>query len=337
MKIFPIFIPNAGCPGGCVFCDQRLNSGVVQAPSPDKVSRLLARELPEANFDQVAFYGGSFTALSDKLQAEYLATVRPYLVSGQVAGVRVSTRPDRLSSECIERLRRFGVETVELGCQSFSDEVLLASGRECLAEAHAAAVSLLRNAGLAVGIQLMPGLPGATEDEACDSLQKALQLKPDFLRIYPTLVLDGTRLATAWRDGRYLPLSLDRAVEVCADMALISHLAGVPVLRFGLQASAELDSGAVLAGPYHPAFGELVKSRLWLRALLQLTGDNHARAVRVHPRDLSAVLGQRRGNVQYLQQRRPGLKVEASAAVPRGLIQMKSKIVEMMAFAARNG
>lgn len=337
MKIFPIFIPNAGCPGGCVFCDQRLNSDVVQAPTPDEVSRLLAQELPDAGFDQVAFYGGSFTALPDKLQDEYLATVRPYLVSGQVAGVRVSTRPDRLSSECADRLYRFGVETVELGCQSFSDEVLLASGRACLAETHATAVSLLRAAGLAVGIQLMPGLPGATENEACDSLQKALQLKPDFLRIYPTVVLYGTRLATDWRGGRYRPLSLDRAVEVCADMALISHSAGVPVLRFGLQASTELDSGAVLAGPYHPAFGELVQSRLWLRALLQLAVDNHACAVQVHPRDLSAVIGQRRSNIQRLQQRCPGLNVEASAAVPRGLIQVKSKTVEMMAFAARNG
>lgn len=337
MKIFPIFIPNAGCPGGCVFCDQKLNSGVVQAPTPDEVARLLQQTLPEADIDQVAFYGGSFTALPASLQDEYLATVRPYLVKGQAGGIRLSTRPDKLSRECAERLHRFGVETVELGCQSFSDKVLSASGRDCRAEAHAKAVGLLRDAGLAVGIQLMPGLPGATDDEACESLQKALQLRPDFLRIYPTVVLTGTRLATDWRDGRYLPLSLDRAVEICADMALISHAAGVPVLRFGLQVSAELDSDAVLAGPYHPAFGELVQSCLWLRAILQLTVDVREHAIQVHPRDLSAAIGQRRNNVQQLKQHRPGLKIEVSAAVPRGLIQVKHKVVEMMALAAGNG
>ena len=337
MRIFPVFIPNAGCPGGCVFCDQKLNSGVVQAPTPDEVFRLLGQVMPDAGLDQVAFYGGSFTALPERLQDEYLAAVRPYLDKEQVGGIRLSTRPDKLSRECAERLHSFGVKTVELGCQSFSNTVLMASGRACRAEVHAKAVSLLRDAGLSVGIQLMPGLPGATDDEACESLQKALQLKPDFLRIYPTVVLSGTRLATAWRDGRYLPLSLDRAIEVCADMALMSHAAGVPVLRFGLQASAELDSGAVLAGPYHPAFGERVQSCLWLRALLSLTLDVQSHAIKVNPRDLSAALGQRRSNVQRLKKHRPGLRIEVSDAVPRGLIRIKNNIFEMMALAAGNG
>ena len=334
MKIFPIFIPNAGCPGGCVYCDQRLNSGVVRTPTPGEVSRLLEQIIPGAGLDQVAFYGGSFTALPVPLQNEFLAAVHPYILAGQVGGIRLSTRPDRLSHECAERLKNFGVETVELGCQSFSEEVLLASGRACRVAAHTTAVNLLRDAGLTVGVQLMPGLPGAVDGEACVSLQKALLLKPDFLRIYPTLVLSGTRLATDWRAGRYLPLSLERAVEVCADMALLSHAAGIPVLRFGLQASAELDSGAVLAGPYHPAFGELVQSCLWLRAIVQLTEEGGAQVVQVHPRDLSAVIGQRRSNLQRLQQQRPGLKIKVAVDVSRGLIQTEHKTVEMMAFAA---
>lgn len=337
MKIFPVFIPNAGCPGGCVYCDQRLNSGIVQAPTPDEVSRLLEQLLPGDGLDQVAFYGGSFTALPVTLQDKYLATVRPYITNGQVGSIRLSTRPDKLSRECVARLRSFGVDTVELGCQSFSEEVLQASGRACRVAAHATAVSLLREAGLTVGIQLMPGLPGATDNEACDSLQKALQLQPGFLRIYPTLVLSGTRLATDWRDGRYLPMSLERAVEVCADMALICHAADVPILRFGLQASAELDSGAVLAGPYHPAFGALVQSCLWSRAIIQLTEEIGTHVVQVHPRDLSAVVGQRRSNLQRLQRHRPGLEVKVSENVSRGLIRIEQKTIEMMAVAAGNG
>ncbi len=336
MKIFPIFIPNAGCPGGCVYCDQRLNSGVVQAPTPDEVSRLLKQLLPAEGLDQVAFYGGSFTALPEILQDEYLATVRPFIASGQVGGIRLSTRPDRINRECAVRLQYFGVETVELGCQSFSETVLQASGRACTVAAHATAINLLRDAGLKVGIQLMPGLPGATDGEACESLHKALQLMPDFLRIYPTVVLSGTQLAKDWRNGRYLPMSLEHAVEVCADMALISHAAGVPILRFGLQASAELDSGAVLAGPYHPAFGALVQSCLWSRAIMQLTEEVNSFVVQVHPRDLSAVVGQRRSNLQYLQRQRPGLEIKVSDSVSRGLMQTEHQTVEMMAFAAGN-
>lgn len=334
MKIFPIFIPNAGCPGGCVFCDQSLNSGIASPPSPDEVETLLKPILQDVRHDQVAFFGGSFTALPVPLQNEYLASVRPYIDSGMVGGIRISTRPDCIDLECVERLRGFGVETVELGCQSFSNDVLLASGRGCRAEVHAEAVALLRGAGLSIGIQLMPGLPGATENEACESLRKALKLKPDFLRVYPTLVLSGTRLESAWREGHYLPLVLDRAVDMCADMAYLSHSAGVPVLRFGLQASEDLDSGAVMAGPYHPAFGQLVQSRLWLRALRELSVVDREWSVKVHPHDLSDALGQRRSNFNQLQQQYPGLKIEASDRVPRGLLKSKNQTVEMMALAA---
>lgn len=334
MKILPIFIPNAGCPGDCVFCDQSINSGVAHPPSLEDVEGLLAATLKKNRLDQVAFFGGSFTALPGALQDGYLATVRPYIESGTVSGIRISTRPDCIDPDCVDRLCNSGVETVELGCQSFSNDVLLASGRGCGADVHAEAVALLRGAGLSVGIQLMPGLPGSTEEEACASLREALKLEPDFLRIYPTLVLSGTRLEALWREGSYLPLSLDRAVDLCADMAHICHLAGVPVLRFGLQASKDLDSGAVLAGPYHPAFGQLVQSRLWLRALRGVSADDSEPSVKVHPHDLSDALGQRRSNFNQLRQHCPGFLIEASDQVPRGQLKSRKQTGDMMALAA---
>jgi histone acetyltransferase (RNA polymerase elongator complex component) len=337
VKILPIFIPNSGCPGGCVFCDQSLNSGVSQAPTPQEVILFLQRSVPEKGLDQIAFYGGSFTALPVTLQDSYLLAVQPYLRSGQIAGIRISTRPDKIERESVFRLRRLGVETVELGCQSFSDEVLAASGRGCCSDGYGVAVRLLRDVGMGVGIQLMPGLPGATDDEARDSLSKALLLKPDFLRIYPTVVLAGTRLASDWREGRYLPLGLNCAVELCADLALISHEAGVPVLRFGLQASHDLDSGAVLAGPYHPAFGQLVQSCLWLRVMTRLMVTADIPVLQVHPQDFSTAVGQKRSNLKTLTQQHSGLSIVFSDTVKRGYVRVDNKTVEVMAFAAGNG
>jgi histone acetyltransferase (RNA polymerase elongator complex component) len=337
VKIFPIFIPNEGCPGGCVFCDQSLNSGIAQAPTPEEVAQLLGQSMPESGLDQIAFYGGSFTALPADLQDRYLLAAQPFLRSGQVGGIRISTRPDKIDHDSVVRLRRLGVETVELGCQSFSDDVLAASGRGCRAKVYGEAVRILRDVGMVVGIQLMPGLPGATTDEARDSLMKALLLEPDFLRIYPTVVLSGTRLALDWQDGRYSPMSLDCALELCADMALICNKAKVPVLRFGLQASLDLDSGAVLAGPYHPAFGQMVQSCLWLRAMTRILTDADTVVIKVHPHDLSTAIGQRRNNVERLIQQNDGLTIEPSDAVRRGYIQIDDRIVEMMAFAAGNG
>lgn len=298
---------------------------------------MLEQLLPDDGIDQVAFYGGSFTALPMTVQDRYLQAVHPFLLSGLVGGIRLSTRPDCIDSEGAVRLRRAGVETVELGCQSFSDEVLAASGRGCRATVHGKAVRSLRDAGLIVGIQLMPGLPGGGEGEALDSLQKALLLKPDFLRVYPTVVLAGTQLAEDWLAGRYLPMTLECAVEVCADMALLCHEASVPVLRFGLQASTELDSGGVLSGPYHPAFGQLVQSFLWLRAMTRLMLDAAGTVVQVHPHDLSTVLGQKRCNFEQLHKQYSGFKIKSCATVMRGQLRINHITVEMMAFAAGNG
>ncbi len=321
LRILPIFVPHAGCRHACVYCNQVSTSRVENMPTADMIRRLVDQAVAVQRLDEVAFYGGSFTALSTGEQQDLLGLIQPYLASGVVGGIRVSTRPDAVDAGVARLLVRYGVTTVELGCQSFSDQVLLASGRGHLAADAVAAITLLRQYGVSLGLQLMPGLPGGDRQEAMASLAAALKLAPDFLRVYPTVVLAETPLAGAWRRGTYRPLDLEAAVELCADMELVCRAHGVPVIRYGLQANENLNGGAMLAGPYHPAFGQLVKSRLWRRSLERLMQMGHD-AVSVHPADLSDAVGQRRGNLLYLEAlagRR--LAVATSAELQRGAVR----------------
>jgi len=279
MRLYPFFIPHAGCPHRCVFCSQRQSGGGAEQPSVADVSAALAKMLPSRGDGEVAFYGGS------------------------VAGVRISTRPDAVPPGMAEGLAAQGVTTVELGCQSFSPLVLRLAGRGHDERVAADAVGRLRKAGLAVGLQLMPGLPGGDRAEAMSSLTMALALGPDFLRIYPAVVLRHTELAQRYRTGRYTPLSLNEAVDWCAEMLWRCWQVDMPVIRLGLQATPELDAGDDwLAGPYHPAFGQLVRSRLWLQTLMGAATLTGARKATVHPADLGDAIGHRRENLRTMQQ-----------------------------------
>jgi len=304
MRLYAFFIPHAGCPHRCVFCSQRQSGGGVAQPSPAEVSAALEEMLPGSGDGEVAFYGGTFTQLPADQQRGYLEAVAPFIRRGRVAGIRVSTRPDALPPGLAEWLAALGVSTVELGCQSFSAEVLRLAGRGHDERAAAISVGRLRCAGLAVGLQLMPGLPGGNREEAMRSLATALALAPDFLRVYPTVVLRNTGLAQWYLDGRYSPISLEETVDWCAEILWRCRRADVPVIRLGLQATPELDQGEVLlAGPYHPAFGQLVRSRLWLRALQRGLAITGARRAVVHPAELADAIGHRRDNLRTLQQR----------------------------------
>lgn len=334
MRLYPFFIPHRGCANLCVFCNQRRVSGFYGELEPAGVAQALESMLPAAGDGEVAFYGGSFSLLPGEVQEALLGAVTPFVRAGRVGGVRVSTRPDGLGPGQVAFLAEHGVRTVEIGCQSFDEEVLARSGRGHGAADAAGAVCRLREAGLAVGLQLMPGLPGADAAEALESLEKALAIAPDFLRIYPTVVFEGTALAELWRRGAYQPLELEAAVELCASMLVRCDRSGVAVIRVGLQGDADLDRGqGRLAGPYHPAFGQLVRSRLWLRALRQLLLRGE-REVFVHPDDFSDALGHRRSNLISLQGLCPEYSLRGDGRIPRrsllarGRVQFLSTLVE---------
>jgi len=331
MTIFPFFIPHHGCLHRCVFCQQHRISGVSSAPTPAQVSQQLAAMLPAHGSGEVAFYGGSFTLLDNSLQRDYLACVAPFIRNGQVAGIRISTRPDACDAEVVASLKMAGVTTVELGCQSFSSEVLRLSQRGHGPRDAALSVAQLRNNGVRVGLQLMPGLPGGSFEEARASLTQALSLRPDFLRIYPTVVLAGTALEDFWRQGDFVPLTLDEAVDLCAELLWYCRMAGMPVIRMGLQSSHELDSGSVVVdGPYHPAFGQLVRSRLWRRALEAAAMESVTRQVHVAFADLSDALGHRRANIDYLLQRFGSFDIVALDGVSRETFVMDGRCCDVM-------
>jgi len=261
----------------------------------------------------VAFYGGSFTSLPREDQVRLLQPLQALLAGGEVSAIRVSTRPDSLDAPAAAFLSASGVRTVELGVQSLDDRVLAAAERGHSAADVERAVSCLKGEGLSVGLQLMPGLPGDTAEISVATLTKALTLRPDFLRIYPTLVVAGTALARRYAEGRFSPLSLAEAVRLCKMLLHRALLAGVPVVRMGLQPTADLErAGTILAGPFHPAFRQLVEAELCYDLLVKLIPPDADGAgpytVRCSPARIADVVGQKRSNVQRLLRER-GIRV----------------------------
>ncbi|MBW2520474.1 MAG: radical SAM protein [Deltaproteobacteria bacterium] len=314
MRIYPVFLTNQGCPSRCVFCAQDRTTHGSPESTPRSVKAFLDGQLPQYGTGEVAFYGGSFTLLSSALQADYLEIAQSFVKAGRVDGIRVSTRPDALEDHQLSRLAAAGVTTIEVGCQSFDNRVLSACGRDYTAKQAVDAIRRCRCSSFRIGLQLMPGLPEACRDEAMISLSTALKLQPDFLRIYPTVVIAGTRLARLWREGRYQAWPLEDAVDVCADMLLACLKNGVPVIRIGLQHDRSLEDN-LLDGPYHPAFGQLVRSRLWRRAVDRVPGGS---PVRVNPRDLSDAIGHHAQNRLWLTQKGTGQNIQADQSVVPG-------------------
>lgn len=268
--VIPFFIAHQGCPHQCVFCNQHVITGssgrLTAAQVREEISRWLGWPRDGKRQVQVAFYGGSFTGLARERQEELLGAVGPFLERGEVELIRLSTRPDYVDQAKARFLKEWGVGLVELGIQSFADRVLAQSRRGHTAQQVSEAFAHLRQAGIAVGGQLMVGLPGETTAGLIAGARRLVALKPDLVRIYPTLVLKASPLADLLAAGRYRHLSMPRAIALCARLKEIFDEAAIPVVRMGLQPSASLEQD-LLAGPYHPAFGELVLSRLYFRRL----------------------------------------------------------------------
>lgn len=320
--IVPFFISHRGCPHRCVFCDQRTITGRSgELPTAAGMHAAIATALSSraGRPIEVAFYGGTFTSLPVSDQEMLLAPLQPLIASGEIGGVRLSTRPDAVDREVARFLRARGVTTVELGVQSMDDRVLAAAGRGHGSADTERAFTALREAGIAVGAQLMPGLPGDSPETALASLKRVIALSPASLRIYPTVVVEGTPLAELWRKGAFVPLTLPGAVSLCGAMLLACRKAGVSVIRIGLQATAELEApGTILAGPWHPAFRQLVEGELWCALLERLTAELPRGAnvsLACAPARVSDVVGQRRGNLERLRERQ-GMTVTRVVANP---------------------
>lgn len=330
--IIPFFIPHSGCPHQCVFCNQKNITGQNKPAEVSSVPQTINDYLKFDTSDeavQIAFYGGSFTALPIETQKAYLEASRPFIESGQVKSIRLSTRPDSIDREILALLKGYHVQTIELGVQSMDDQVLTLSGRGHSAVDTVNAARLLREEGFLMGLQLMPGLPGDSVEKFLDTVGKAISLKPDFVRIYPVLVIRDTSLEELYKKGQYTPLSLDEAVSLCREALIRFEQAGIEVIRIGLQPTEELGKpGTILAGPYHPAFRQLVESSIWLDRMKALLANSKPSCSEVtflvHSRDLSAAIGQKHSNTGCLKNQF-GLKtvrIRSDQSVPRRTVKL---------------
>jgi histone acetyltransferase (RNA polymerase elongator complex component) len=314
--IIPIFIPNQGCPHRCVFCRQETIASEGPLGNRD-VEKMLQESVRSPGFDplrrtEVAFYGGTFTGLPEERMARLLQAVRPYIESGTIGSIRVSTRPDFIHEKNLEFLKRWGVSTVEIGAQSMDNRVLDLSRRGHSAEDTFKAVRLLKKYGFRVGIQLMPGLPGDSRSLFLRTIDAVRDLQPDIARLYPTLVVRGTELEDRYLAGRYRPLSLDEALWQCEEGCVRLEGGGIPVIRMGvLNAPSLAEKGEIIAGPWHASFGYLVRCRIYWRRLeptLPPHGETQRIRLRVPRRELPLIRGYKNTGVRMIEDR-TGAKV----------------------------
>lgn len=305
-SIIPVFVPHLGCPNDCVFCNQRRISGSTVPATPKDVDNAIsnAAALPHTGAKrQLAFYGGSFTAIPAAEQTALLAAAKAHLDAGEIDSVRLSTRPDAIDAVTLKRLKDYGVDTIELGAQSMCDEVLLLSGRGHTAADVETASKMIKAEGFRLILQMMTGLPGDTKERSIETAQRIIALAPDGVRIYPTVIVRDTALFDLWQAGRYKEHSVEQAVDWCAALVPLFDAAGIPIIRLGLNPTEELSGGAAAGGAYHPALGELVKSRIMLeRARQILCGVQPGSAVVLGTAagKISQLVGQHRCNVTAL-------------------------------------
>ncbi len=304
--IIPIFIPHIGCPHDCVFCNQKRIAGVMRAPTEREVEDIILDGLRNTGKEAptVAFYGGSFTALSEPLMRGYLGAVSEFIESGKVCGIRLSTRPDCIDEAILSLLSEYGVKTIELGVQSMSDTVLEKAGRGHTAKDAICASRLIKEHGFELILQMMAGLPGSTHEEDIKTAKALCDIHPDGVRIYPVVVIRDTMLEEMWKSGEYEPITVEEAAELGGELLSIFAAENIPVIRFGLNPTDDLSGGDALAGAYHPALGELAQSARYLKLAKNALGEK--RNIReceiyVSPSRVSAMAGHRRKNREILE------------------------------------
>lgn len=313
--MIPFFIPHVGCPHVCTFCNQSriTETAGIGHLTPEYIASTIKDYVGDSKNDkfwEVCFYGGSFSAIDQKLQKQLLKPACEALQSGLIDSIRCSTRPDAVSDGQLELLCSLGMKTIELGVQSMDDTVLSLAKRGHTSDDVKLAVKQLRKFGFTVGLQLLPGLLGDSWETIIQTAVEITALQPDFVRIYPVLVIDHTELAEQYKSGIYEPLSLELALQYCAFLKTWFESHHITVIRTGLQSTEELDTGtSLLAGPYEPAMGELVSNEQW-RQRIEYCMNEHTeyfeetiKAVVVkYPRSLtSKVRGLKKRNVEYFE------------------------------------
>lgn len=310
-----IFVPHIGCPNRCSFCNQHTITGSCDVPHADDVKRICEKALCEVSNPsnaEIAFFGGSFTAINREYMVELLEAAAEFVGENKFSGIRISTRPDAINAEILELLKKYGVTSIELGAQSLSDEVLQANDRGHSAQDVAEASEMIKAEGFELGLQMMVGLYKSTPELDMNTAERIINLKPKTARIYPTVILPHTRLATLFEEGEYVPYTLDVAVEICAKILVMLRENNINVIKLGLHASETVE-GQMLGGLYHPAFRELCESRIYREKIAELVSGYKSITVSVPPKKLSQALGQKKSNIDYFKAN--GIDLEIIAKV----------------------
>lgn len=336
--IIPIFIPHIGCNNLCVFCNQNIITARHGMPDETQVKETIELWLSTLQDRhgmktvEVAFFGGSFTAIDTELQKKYLSVAKKYKDSKLIDKIHLSTRPDAIDDEIINILKNADVDIVELGVQSFDDEVLRLSRRGHTSNDVFRSVKLLKNANIDFGIQLMIGLPGDNEVKAIKSAEIAAALNPQVSRLYPTVVLPDTKLMEMLKSGEYKALSESEAIEITKKMYKILHNANIDIIRVGLKSTDLLTNNLLPICDFHPAFRQLVESEIAWNVILQRIKELNLNensigtlVLYANPGSFSNLIGHKGSNKKKLLKILPNMKLEfiASKEIVKGEYEIK--------------
>ena len=333
--IIPIFIPHKGCPNACVFCDQKKLTKCEEPALASDISKHIEKFLStlsgrNISIIEAAFFGGSFTGIPLLQQSEYLEVVSFYKRSGKIDKIHLSTRPDYINDEVLSNLKRYGADIIELGVQSFDDEVLLMSNRGHKSDVVYESCRMIKDFGFELGLQLMIGLPGDTPEKDIYSANELVKTKPEIARLYPTVVIEGTGLHRMYLAGEYTPPTLDESIKITKEMYKIISAAGINLIRVGLK-----NPGAVVSNNFHPSFRQLVESEIAKESLEELLcAANFSPGAAVQfksgKKSFSNMTGYQKSNRKYFAQKYPGYKFtyEINEDVPDGKYVVSNIVAE---------
>ena len=347
--IIPIFVPHLGCPNDCTFCNQKKISGQTKNVKAEDVKNTIEYYLNNFKDDnkyiEVAFFGGSFTGIDVDKQKELLSVAYEYIKNKKIDSIRISTRPDYINKEILKMLKSYGVKTIELGVQSTNDYILNKSKRGHTFEDVKKASKLIRKNGFILGHQMMVGLPESTRQDEINTAKDLIKLKPKIVRIYPVLVIKGTQLEKDYESGEYTPLTVEQAVETAKDLLVLFNKKKINVIRIGLQNTNEITDpnskkSQVVAGPYHPAFRQLVESRLWYdniaNEIKKVNSNVTHIQIDVNPSDINNAVGHKRIIIEKINDTyNTDLKINPNSKIKKGKLKI-TKLIKYQEFIKEN-
>ncbi|MBR6573220.1 MAG: radical SAM protein [Clostridia bacterium] len=319
-----IFVPHLGCPNKCSFCNQCHITGKVEQPTPSDIDIAVEKAMSSKNYSnedtEIAFFGGSFTAIDRDYMVSLLNVASKYVKNNTVKGIRISTRPDYIDAEILDILKSYGVTAIELGAQSMVDSVLDKNDRGHKAEDVEKASKLIKDYGFELGLQMMTGLYTDTNEGSLYTAKKIIELKPKTVRIYPTIVLDNTRLAELFKTGEYIPQTVDEAAQLVVSLTKMFENNNISVIRVGLHT---IDEDSYVAGPWHAAFGELCESIKYYELITSKLEKQGTYNVFVNDSEISKAIGQSKSNIKKLNELGIKVKIMGDKALDKYEIKVR--------------